>query len=252
MDLKYDIGNGVTLVLAFYKHWFEHNFSLDFSRIEKGGILYYPYNPEDADDYYTPDVIFTRGADGHLHADLEQLLGYEYYTYEQSEVERESRRVTVALPEITVCELRFDAYARKSMAELISQQLRGEHIDEDEFILAAIKDGVHNVRLQKPCMVARYGIPGIGIVIGSPDETELATCRIDESRYQRDLLTQYKIDLKPVSRVINGVVVTGRDYYISDFMSLLRRSKDFTILPSIGDQSWDHTREYFESHGFII
>lgn len=251
MDLKYDLGNGVTLVLFFSEHWFRWERSLEMMHFEKDDVHYSPRNPDGDDELFTPALTFVPDAIGHLAVDISGLLDYKYYTYLDG-----SKKVDIALPEFSARKIRFDTYSRKSMAEIREQQQRGDHICSDEFILAAIRDGIHNIRIKAPCSVRCAGWSGIYMTI--PDDKDDAyECCIDESKFQRDLLTGYKIDLQPVNQEVDidcagSCLITGRDYYVMDLMSLLHRSSDFEILPSIGDQSWDHTREYFEGHGILI
>ena len=44
------------------------------------------------------------------------------------------------------------------------------------------------------------------------------------------------------------------EYYISDLLNLFGKysAPFFQIMPSVGDQSWDHTREYFRDRRIIL
>ena len=253
MYIYYDLPNGMTLEFCLDSDWFKRDQTLDFAALHVRGTIHRVSNPRDENDYYTPAIQLVRDNEGRLVIDLSFLKDLRFYTHELGADGRTSEKVrTFPIVSPYYGTIRFDFYRKSTMAEIAEKLNRHEHVIDDELILAMIRDGVHNVRIMTQCSRLETFALGFGIGVTDHDSARPMECGIDESQYNRSLLDNYRIVLEPISPVQEDGLYTGRDYYTMDFMSLLIRCPDYKILPSIGDQSWDHTREYFESHGIDI
>lgn len=143
----------------------------------------------------------------------------------------------------------LDEYKRFTMADILKLVENKTPIDNDMFILAAIHDGVHNIRFEMNFMRYDNFAASLGIGLCSSDDRIVSIGKIrdlfgTEQRRSYKLIDNYKIDIEPVERTLNGHMLAGRDYYISDFLSMCR-SGIIKILPSVGDPSVNHSEEYF-------
>lgn len=140
----------------------------------------------------------------------------------------------------------LDEYKRFAMADILKLVENKTPIDNDIFILAAIHDGVHNIRFEMDVCQLDSFAAALGIGLTSRDDTVRYTCGIDvNGRYK--IHERYKINTAPVSYLHNGRLLSGRSFYLSDFLSIIERG-NIKLLPPTGDQSWDHTKEYFRDN----
>lgn len=144
----------------------------------------------------------------------------------------------------------LDEYEVFTIADILKTIESGERIDTDTFILAAIHDGVHNIRFEMNVRKLDTIAALFGIGITSDEDTVRYTCRIvtdtSSSRSYR-IHERYKIGTSPVSNVHDGSLLATRSFYLSDFLAMIS-SGSIKLLPPIGDQSWDHTKEYFRDY----
>lgn len=248
MEIKFRLKNGSVAVFSVSSHWLKYDFRISFDAVvTKDGRRIRAINPCDESDYFYPSIKLSHDSTGKAVIDVGSLKQLKFRYYDDSAGHYQA----CMAPDFCTDMLYFRDYEKMTMAEFVEQFTSGRDVHWDEFAIAAIRDGVHNIRVVKPCMrLSNLGL-SFGIGIGSPDDTQLAMCRISET-YNRDLLDGYKINLVPVSPVTDTAAISGRSYYTSDFINLMKRSQIFKIAQSEGDQSWDHTREYFESHGYQI
>ena len=109
--------------------------------------------------------------------------------------------------------------------------ITGKYIGVDNFILAAIRDGIHNGRFRRLSSQEEYGLKEISF----------------------KLYDGYKICIYNLNDP-KDVNYNSFEYYISDLLNLfgIHSAPLFQIRPSVGDQTWDHTREYFRDRGIMV
>ncbi|WCF11504.1 hypothetical protein NDS46_31600 (plasmid) [Paenibacillus thiaminolyticus] len=107
-------------------------------------------------------------------------------------------------------------YLREYTMESIQERLDNKkHIMSYELILAIINDGINHVRFICPCNKrSKADIFGLGVFTS---ETENVACKIHEENWK--LEDNYKISIIPEFQEYQ---YAGRDYYIEDFLSLLK------------------------------
>lgn len=143
----------------------------------------------------------------------------------------------------------LDTYIRYSMKEFSDILNSDNGIEDTDFVMACLHDGIDNVRFEMNFMRYDNFAASLGIGLCSSDDRIVSIGKIrdlfgTEQRRSYKLIDNYKIDIEPVERTLNGHMLAGRDYYISDFLSMCR-SGIIKILPSVGDPSVDHSEEYF-------
>lgn len=143
----------------------------------------------------------------------------------------------------------LDTYIRYTMEEFVAILQADKGIDHSDFTMACLHDGVDNVRFETNFMRYDNFAASFGISLCSSDDRIVSIGKIrdlfgTEQRRSYKLIDNYKIDIEPVERERDGRMLAGRDYYISDFLSMCR-SGTIKILPSVGDPSVDHSEEYF-------
>ena len=108
-------------------------------------------------------------------------------------------------------------WIKTSMKELKEKVEKKEWITSDDLCQAIISDGIENVKFLVP--LNTVSVRGFGISLLNGDKFKDTVCRVEE-RYNREVKQNYKLSLIPIEP--DETVANSRDYYTSDFVSLIK------------------------------
>lgn len=225
--LSYPLSNGFEIETHVTGYMLQMNHQIDFNSVRRKFEDVYRVAPSDSsEDYMSPRLDIITKPDGRAFIDMSPLKTMQFVTMKYEEL------VDVKLPEdIFPNEIEFINYKKMTMRDIGFNIITGKYIGVDNFILAAIRDGIHNVRFRRLSSQEEYGLKEISF----------------------KLYDGYKIGVYNLNDP-NDVNYSSFEYYISDLLNLfgIHSAPLFQILTSVGDQSWDHTREYFRDRGIMV
>lgn len=110
-----------------------------------------------------------------------------------------------------------DDYKKISINSIKDKINRKEWFTDSEFCQAVLSEGVDNIKFNVPMNIVDFSLFGLTLVDSTKTINKI--CHIEES-YNRFVHDTYK--LKLVVDDYDGSTVKTHDYYITDFVSLLR------------------------------
>ena len=221
--LSYPLSNGFEIEVHMTGYMIEPLRRVEFDSVRRKCEEVYRVAPcDDSEDYSSPILNIVSGPNDVAYIDLTPLKTMQFITLENEET------IEITLPQDMFPDsIEFLGYRKQTMRDIDYAIVCGKYVGVHHFILAAIRDGIHNVRLCKPTSQEEYGLREINF----------------------KLYEGYKIGVYSLTNPYDIF-----EYYISDLLNLFGKysAPVFQIMPSVGDQSWDHTREYFRDRQIIL
>lgn len=227
MHLQYPINDRFDIETHVTGHMLQTIRQIDFSSVRRKFEEVYRVAPDNcSEDYMSPRLDIITKPDGRAFIDMLPLKKMQFVTMDNEEL------VEVDLPDdMFPDEIEFVSYKKMTMKDIDFNIVTGKYVGVDNFISAVIHDGIHNVRLRRFSTGHEYGLKEISF-------------KIHEG---------YKIGVYNLNDP-NNTQYDSFEYYLTDLLNLfgIHSAAFFQILPSVGDQSWDHTREYFRDRGIMV